>query len=159
MHTGNVLEQAMIELAGRLRAMYIWFHGAHHLTKGTGFSGDHAELYGKIYPAIGGMIDGTVEKAMGLTECEGVACPMTITTCALEHLSTYQSPVDCNALSIAVNGKQIVADHLVFLDGTYKVLKSQKLMTLGLDDFIMAQANEFETFVYLLNQRVKVELD
>ncbi len=39
------------------------------------------------------------------------------------------------------------------------MLKSQKLLTLGLDDFIMAQANEFETFVYLLNQRVKVELD
>jgi hypothetical protein len=159
MHTGNVLEQAMIELAGRLRAMYIWFHGAHHLSKGTGFSGDHVELYGRIYSEIGGKIDGTVEKAMGLTECEGVACPMTITTCALEHLATYQSPVDCNALAIAVNGKQIVADHLKFLDVTYKVLKSQNLLTLGLDDFIMAQANDFETFVYLLNQRVKVELD
>jgi hypothetical protein len=159
METGNVREQALMELAGRLRAMNLWFHGAHHLTKGTGFSGDHVNLYGTIYTGIAELIDGAIEKAIGLSGCEGVACPVSIASCALEHLHTYQSPVDCNALAIAAAGKQIIADHLAFLDGTYKVLKSQRLLTLGLDDFLMAQANTFETYLYLLGQRVKAELD
>ena len=154
----NILEQAMIELIGRLRAMHMWFHGAHHLTKGTGFAGDHASMYDKIYNGIQDSVDGAVEKAIGLTQCEGVACPVTIATCALELLGTYQSPVDCNSLTIALTGKEIVKEHIEFLETTYKVLKSQNLMTLGLDDYIMAQANTFESYYYLLGQRVKVEL-
>ena len=32
-----------------LRAAYIWFHSAHHTTRGVSFSGDHVNLYPKIY--------------------------------------------------------------------------------------------------------------
>ena len=33
------------------------------------------------------------------------------------------------------------------------MLKKKNLLTLGLDDFIMGMANDYETFVYLLKQR------
>jgi len=36
----SALEETMMQWAAYLRALHLWFHGAHNLAKGTGFAGD-----------------------------------------------------------------------------------------------------------------------
>ena len=58
------------------RAMIAWFHAAHHVTKGTGFGGDHVNIYGEIYTTLDTDLDGIVEKGIGLTGDETLADPV-----------------------------------------------------------------------------------
>jgi len=140
-----------------LRMMELWFHGAHHLIRGDSFSGDHVNLYGKIYQAIGDQVDPAVEKGIGLfgDECGD---PMIITSQAVMIMSEYPSPRELNAPSTAAVGLQIEKDFLKFSQSIYNELKRSGAMTLGLDDMIMANANAHEGFVYLLQQRIKHSL-
>jgi hypothetical protein len=148
------VKSIVVEYVGFMRMMQLWFHGAHHLSRGTSFAGDHVNLYGKIYQDIEDQIDGAIEKAIGLfgEEC---GCPLAITETALEIMSKYPSPYDLNPPSVAAVGLKIEKDWLAFSQKFYDMLKSSGTMTLGLDDFIMANANSHETNVYLLQQRIR----
>jgi len=147
----------MLEYVGFIRMMHLWFHGAHHLTRGSSFSGDHVNLYGAIYLAVQQQIDGAIEKAIGLfgDECGD---PMIVTEKALEIMSEYPSPAELPAPGIAAVGLQIEKDFLQFSKSIYDEMKSSGELTLGLDDFIMATANAHETNVYLLQQRTRDEM-
>ena len=147
----------MMEYIGFIRMMQLWFHGAHHLTRGESFSGDHVNLYGKIYLTLQEQIDGAIEKGIGLfgDEC---GCPLHLTEKALEIMSEYPSPIELNAAGQAAIGLQIEKDFLKFSQAFYESLKKMGAMTLGPDDMIMANANVNETHVYLLQQRIKSSL-
>jgi hypothetical protein len=147
----------MMEYIGFMRMMQLWFHGAHHLTRGESFSGDHVNLYGKIYQAIEDQIDGVIEKGIGLfgDEC---GCPLHITEKSLEIMSEYPSPIELTPSAQAAIGLQIEKDFLKFSQAFYDELKRMGAMTLGLDDMIMANANAHESHVYLLQQRIKSSL-
>ena len=147
----------MMEYIGFMRMMQLWFHGAHHLTRGESFSGDHVNLYGKIYQTIEDQIDGAIEKGIGLfgDEC---CCPMHLTEKSLEIMSEYPSPIELSSASQAAIGLQIEKDFLAYSQAFYNELKKMGAMTLGLDDMIMATANAHETHVYLLQQRIKSSL-
>lgn len=147
----------MLEYVGFMRMMQLWFHGAHHLTRGESFSGDHVNLYGRIYQAIEDQIDGAIEKGIGLFGDE-LGCPLHITEKALEIMSEYPSPIELKAASQAAVGLQVEKDFLKFSQNFYDALKQAGAMTLGLDDMIMANANAHETHVYLLQQRIKSSL-
>lgn len=142
------------EYIGFLRMMELWYHGAHHLIRGDSFSGDHVNLYGKIYPAIGLQVDPAVEKGIGLfgDECGD---PMMITAQAVLIMSEYPSPRELSGASVAAVGLQIEKDFLKFSQNIYNELKRAGAMTLGLDDMIMANANAHEGYAYLLKQRIK----
>ena len=58
---------------------------------------------------------------------------------------------------IASVGLQIIRDYLEGLELLYRDLKQSDELSLGLDDFIMTSANTHEGYVYLLQQRVKME--
>ncbi len=115
----NSVKAIMVEYIGFLRMMELWFHGAHHLTRGTSFGGDHVNIYGKIYTAIGDQIDPAVEKAIGLygDEC---ADPARLTGKALQIMKEYPSPGEMKPLQIAAVGLQIETDFLVFSKNMYK---------------------------------------
>ncbi len=147
----------IIEYVGFMRMMQLWFHAAHHLTRGSSFAGDHVNLYGKIYENISGQIDGAIEKAVGLFG-EDFGCPIVITGRALKIMTEYPSPTELNAASIAAVGLMIEKDWLRFSKNFYDSLKQDGKMTLGMDDFIMANANAHESHVYLLQQRVRESL-
>ena len=51
-----------------VKAIELWFHSAHHLTKGAGFSGDHVNLYGKIYLELQEEFDAVAERVLGLPQ-------------------------------------------------------------------------------------------
>lgn len=151
------VKMMVLEYVGFMRAMQLWFHGAHHLTRGQSFSGDHVNLYGRIYQTIEDQIDGVIEKAIGLFGDE-LGCPLHITEKALEIMSEYPSPIEMNSSGLGAIGLQLEKDFLKFSQNFYNSLKNSGAMTLGLDDMIMATANAHETHVYLLQQRIKSTL-
>jgi hypothetical protein len=153
----NSAKAIMIEYIGFLRMMELWFHGAHHLTRGTAFGGDHVDIYGRIYEAIGSQVDPAVEKSIGLYS-DKCADPVTITEKALEIMKEYPSPGELKPQAIAAVGLQIEKDFLVFSKNMYKTMKEMGAMTLGLDDMIMANANAHEGHAYLLKQRVRTSM-
>ena len=152
------VKMMMLEYIGFLRMIHLWFHGAHHLTRGTGFSGDHVNLYSKIYVSAAEQFDGAVEKGIGLLGDE-LGCPIHITEKTLEIMSEYPIPLELKTAGQAAVGLQIEKDFLKFSQNFYDSLKRMGAMTLGLDDMIMANANAHESNVYLLQQRIKSALD
>ena len=148
-------KDGLIEYIARLRALHLWFHGAHHLTHGSGYSGDHAELFDRIYTEIQDEVDGAVEKAVGVTNDPTAGCPLRITKDAAEILCEYESPARLSARDIAAEGLKMEKAYIVFLEGFFKYLEDQDMLTLGLNDAIAASANTHETYVYLLQQRVR----
>lgn len=143
---------------GQHKACTTWFHAAHHVTKGTGFLGDHVNLYGKIYTDLEDDFDGLVEKALGMTNEESLACPAAILSDASMCLSIMPIPSSQCSLGIASNALAIIKEYIKMLDMFYKQFESEGTLTLGLDDMICAMSNKYESYVYLLQQRVKVEV-
>lgn len=145
----------LVKYCGWLRAIHIWFHGAHHTTRGVGFSGDHVDLFGRIYTDVEEEVDGAIEKAIGITGDQGFGCPKLITKEALEIMNRYASPAELEAKNIAKEGLKIEEDYVSFIERMFKTFESKGFMTLGLNDQLSSSANEHETFVYLLNQRIR----
>lgn len=149
---GDSSLEGLTVMLAYLRAMQAWFHGAHHVTGGEGFSGDHTELYTKIYEAIIEDYDAAAEKAVGLSG-ESAACPIMVMDNANKIISKFKSPCDLSAVEIARHGYNIIMKYLDFLEMLYDSFEKNDSLTLGLDDFIMSMANSYETFAYLLKQR------
>ena len=141
-----------------LRAANIWFHSAHHLTHGISFAGDHAILYDKIYTDFQDKLDGVIEKAIGLTD-KSVADPHQIMMGACQIVCAYPSPADLTSTAIAAAGLTIVKEVIKFLEMMFKTLEASNSLSLGLSDMLPSHASDFETFAYLLKQRVMIELE
>ena len=138
---------------GSLKCCRDWFHGAHHVVKGPSFSGDHVELFGKIYSGIEEDFDGDVEKAIGVSGDIAVACPQKICATAMTCMQQYPSPCNLTADEIAKTGLDMVMSHIAKVETLFTTLEGQNCLTLGLNDHLSAQANTFESYAYLLKQR------
>lgn len=137
-----------------LRAVHLWFHGAHHTTRGVAFAGDHAELYDRIYTEVQDEVDGAVEKIIGATGDQGLGCPKCLTGKALKILEGYASPAYVPVEEVAEIGLEIEKDYLKFVEALFEYLDSRNLLSLGLNDQLAGSANVHETYIYLLQQRV-----
>lgn len=49
----------------------------------------------------------------------------------------------------------MIQDHYELLTNIYKQLEEANELPLGLDDFLAASADEYDRFIYLLQQRLK----
>lgn len=145
----------LILYVGWLKALRDWFHSAHHVSMGASFSGDHVNLFGKIYQEIEEEIDGAVEKVLGLTDDSRMACPILLNKTMLSILEKYQSPVYDSQEEIVKNALSIETDYLLFLEKAFKALEKNDNLTLGLNDQLAASANQHETYLYLLKRRNK----
>jgi len=144
---------------GSLRALQLWFHAAHNLAKGVGFSGDHVDLFGKIYVELQDDFDATVEKVIGITQDESTGCPVRITGDAYRVLEQYSSPANLSAIDIVKTGLNMLQDHVTLLTELFHTLEDAGILPLGLNDFLMSSANTYDTYVYLLQQRAKEKLN
>ena len=153
------LRPLLLEYVGTTRALHLWFHGAHHVTRGAGFIGDHIHLYGEIYKKIQEDIDAVIEKSVSILEDESAACPAKITEIACDILNEFPSPSQHTALAIAAHGKTLLVSYLKMLDAIFKEIQELDALTLGLEDLISSTCNEYESFIYLLQQREKSELE
>tara|TARA_Y100000593_G_scaffold46217_1_gene87843 strand:- start:848 stop:1309 length:462 start_codon:yes stop_codon:yes gene_type:complete len=149
------MEHTFRQWIGMHRAMIAWFHAAHHVTKGTGFGGDHVSIYGRIYTELEEDFDEIVEKGLGLSGDETLADPIAILSCAANHLARYPQPTNRCAEDIACDALEIAKMYVDFLDQTYQQFDSAGCLSIGLDDQIMGFANKYETYVYLLQQRTR----
>jgi hypothetical protein len=130
-----------------------WFHGAHFVTKGPTFGGDHVNVFGRIYSDIESSFDSDVEKAVGVTGDINVACPQKLSEFAIASMQRYPSPCTLSADDLATTGLTLVKDHIALVEKLFKKLEATNGLTLGLNDHLSGQANDYETFVYLLQQR------
>ena len=153
------LENYLANYVGSLRAIQLWFHSAHILAKGTGFAGDHVNLYGRIYSELTEEIDTAIEKAVGVTNNEALGCPWVITYKALEVLMDYPVPTNSAPLKIALSALALVKSYIAFVEKMFGDLEEADELSLGLNDFLAQSANTFEGYAYLLQQRVKTEMD
>ena len=146
-------------LIGMIKAYQLWFHSAHILAKGTGFAGDHVHLYGQIYNEVSDAVDTAIEKAVSTTNDEVLGCPRTITYKALEVLMDYPVPTNAAPLKIALSALALVKSYIAFVEQMFSDLEEADELSLGLNDFLAQSANTFEGYAYLLQQRVKTEMD
>ena len=143
--------------ASYLRAGYVWFHAAHHLTRGASFSGDHAILYDKIYTSLLEMIDSAIERGVGLSGPH-VACPQQLAMATAQIVSCYPSPAEISSAGIAATGLAIINDMIKFIATTNQCLDDAGALTMGLNDLLAGDSNTLEGFVYLLRQRTLTEI-
>lgn len=147
--------EALKAYIASLRAGQLWFHAAHHLAKGTGFVGDHSELLSSIYTALDGDYDTAVEKGVSLTGDEMVACPMHVIANVMPILKRYKTPAGMNQTEILQTGLAFIKAHYELLTTIYDELEAANELPLGLDDFLASSANQYDKFVYMLQQRLK----
>lgn len=151
----DLLFEKMTGLLACLRAANLWFHAAHNLAKGPGFVGDHKELYGEIYGQLSDDYDTAAEKGISLTGDETVACPQVVVMHAAEKLLDYPSPAGMGAEQIVVSACEMMQDLNGHVSEMFELLEEAGALSLGLNDFLAATANQYETYIYLLQQRSK----
>lgn len=156
---GKLLKKRMSQYIGLLRGMQLWYHAAHHVTRGASFFADHADAYGKLYSSLSADFDAAVEKAIGLTNDEEMANPCKITEMALQVLHKFPCPPTLTALALASTALEIEKAHKELVTAMFHELESANCLTLGLDDMLMATVNAHEGHIYMLQQRVKTELE
>lgn len=149
----NFLVDDLSYWLGSVQCCRDWFHGAHHTIRGATFAGDHVNVFGHIYSAIEKSFDSDAEKAVGITNDINVACPLKITECAIDCMKKYPSPCTLSADDLVISGLAMINDHILLVEDLFKKLESTNSLTLGLNDHLSGQANDYETFVYLLQQR------
>ncbi len=71
----------------------------------------------------------------------------------------YPTPANATALKIALSALALVKSYLAFVACMFGDLEEADELSLGLNDFLMQSANTFEGYAYLLQQRVKQEMD
>lgn len=147
----------MQEHAIILQALRAWFHAAHQVTKGVSFAGDH-ELYGEIYKNAQDYYDTVIEKCIGITGYEMIASPNMIMSNACKILQAFPDPIGVTSLVIASTAKTILTSYNDFLKEMDTSLNQSNENTLGLNDFHASVANEIETVLYKLGQRIKTEV-
>ena len=150
------IEEYMHAYLGQLKATEMWLHAAHHVTKGPGFISDHRDLYGVMYTKIGDHFDLLVEKSIGLSGDESVACPLRLSLSASHILNKrYMSPVNKPAYQIVKEAIGCLSDQMNALSSLYQTFEKSGYMTLGMEDALTSMANEYEGYLYFLGQRYK----
>lgn len=143
-------QKSLLTLLGMLRGLKWLAWNGHWQVKGNSFYGDHLMLERIYTEVLDGQIDTLAEKIVCLFGSEAINNPIL--------LGSFTQFVDsCSKANTCPIRRVFQA--LQFLQGqfsqTYKVGQTSGQITLGLDDFLMASANEQETFIYLVQQRLR----
>ena len=140
------------------KAYVMWFHAAHHLSKGTGFAGDHVNLYGKIYNQFSEVFDGVVERVLGLTNDEMMACPSHIALGVAGKLQGYAPISNQPDIAIAAAALDLNKKYINYLGTMVSNMKQSNSISIGTEDFIAGLCNQLEEYNYLLQQRIKITI-
>jgi DNA-binding ferritin-like protein len=149
------MKELITSFIGVTKANLTWFHAAHHLTKGSGFAGDHVTLFGEIYQEILEIFDELVEKSIALCDDESVASPQVLCHLSSTVLHQYPDPSNKSGDQIAVFALELARQYINTIEEVYQILDSNNFLSLGMDDFLSSTAGKYEKYVYLLGQRVK----
>lgn len=134
-------------LLARLRAAQQSHWTMHWQAHGDSSYGDH-QLFERLYEALGEEIDTLAEKIVAMYGEEAVHLPEQMAWQAqiAEEWSHHE-----DMFHRAYHIERYLQDHF---KKTYDTLKHLNVLSLGMDDFLMATANAHETNLYLLGQRL-----
>ena len=150
------MEQAILliqDLAGAIRGAQLWFHGAHHLTAGAGFAGDHEQLYGNAYKTLENQFDDLVEHGIGALQDDMIGCPKELTARANGFLQKYPSPAELDDASLASTALNISRDIRGLVEQTYYDMELQGTLGLGFQDLLPGLASAQDQLIYHLSRR------
>lgn len=128
-----------------LRAQALSYQTSHWQVKGNDYYGNHL-MFERLYSSVGEEIDTLAEKIVGYVGIEGVALPDQMEKIHL--LCGAWGRIECHHR----RGLQSESDLQKALKIAYDSINESGLMTLGLDDFLMATASSHESNQYLLQQ-------
>jgi DNA-binding ferritin-like protein len=131
-----------------LRAQYWSYQESHWQVRGRTFYGDHL-LFQRLYESVQAQIDTLAEKMVGLYGEEAVDS-MDLGA-KFESWVRRWSKVDC----LHKRGLLSEQDFQSTCHKVYESLGQMGELSLGMDDFLMATANEHETNEYLLRQLLR----
>lgn len=136
-------------LLAALRASYHCHQTSHWQVKGNTFYGDH-QMMSRIYESVVDEIDTLAEKIVAKYGSDAVDCCDQI-----EMISDNVHWADEHSGHDPLRRALVIEESLQkMFEKTYADLKSLNEMSLGMDDFIMSSANNHESNVYLLRQRL-----
>lgn len=146
-------EAILVELLGGLQALQELHKNVHWTAHGESFYGDHL-LYQRLYENLDSEIDALAEKIVAYFDEEAVE-PVRL----LEYTQRYV--VQWRTASECVVEQSLIAERELqdMISRTYDLISGQQEMSLGLDDFLMAMANDHETHIYLIQQKVRCDCD
>lgn len=146
-------QQAMDEEAHKLLSKYVAFTRAMYLLHqqnhwAASHYGDHL-LFQRLYEEVQEeMVDDAAERVVGL-------CGSLLFEGAEAVIAKKFAPKDKSLISLLKSSLAIEEAFQKMCKLTYDEIKEKDMMTLGLDDLIMAQSSVGETHLYLLKQEIK----
>lgn len=149
----KVAQQTMDEEAHKLLSMYVAFTRAMYLLHqenhwAAQHYADHL-LFQRLYEEVQEeIVDDAAERVIGL--CGSLLLEGTESVIAKKF-----SPKEDSLTALLESSLAIEKAFQSICKKTYKEIKDKDMMTLGLDDMIMAQASVGETHIYLLQQELK----
>lgn len=132
-------------LLGLLRAQYWMYQEAHWQTRGPAYYGNHL-LFQRLYESVTDQVDTLAEKMVGIYGPQAVSSAHV--SPKFQQFVARWAPVPC----LHERGLLSEADFQTVTRKVYGRLKALGEMSLGMDDFLMAAANDHETNQYLLRQ-------
>jgi len=142
----NKLQMLLMLLAG-LRSAHLSHWTTHWQVKGMPYYGDHL-LMDKLYNSIPEEIDVLAEKIVAEFGGESVDLNAQMTEMTIQVKAINEASTD--PLHRALCVEEFLQD---LFEVVYEALEGQ--ISLGMDDYIMAIANNHETNLYLLKQRFR----
>ncbi len=124
-----------------LRALSLIHQRNHWIAQGPNFYGDHL-LFQRLYNEVQKMADQAAEKTLGLYG-ELTSGPRTMA----ELITKYEK--DEKPIQSSLDATK---GFIELCTQVYEGLQKNDAMTLGLDDLVMALANQAESHAYLLQQ-------
>ena len=152
----NMLKESILLTVGSFKAAEMWVHAAHHMTKGPSFIADHELLFGRIYNTLSEDYDKLVEKLVYQMDDEDFGCPVLISSTASEILKNYDSPSGLDERSISMLALVLLVDHIKGVENFRNILSDKGELSLGMEDFLSGAVNQYESYAYMLNQRLKM---
>jgi DNA-binding ferritin-like protein len=128
-----------------LRAQYLSYQTSHWQVVGGSFYGNHL-LFERLYKSVEEQVDQLAEKIVGFLGGEAVGLVYQMEK--IHMLCGQWGRISCNHK----RGLQSEADLQQAIKIAYEAITQEGMMSLGLDDWLMATANEHESNTYLLQQ-------
>jgi len=137
----------LIVVLACLRALKWNYWNSHWMSKGESYYGDHL-LFERLYTEIDPQIDTMAEK---ITAYNPSILDSDLMLKAFDK-TINETKVETNLIKRGIKMEETLQNAIEF---AYNGLKKDDNLSLGMDDFLMATANDRETAIYLLQQRIR----
>lgn len=148
----ELLSDLLNDVLACLRAQYLSYQTSHWQVAGSHFYMEH-QLFQRLYESVTEEVDVMAEKISGLVGSNRVSLQHQVPK-MVSFLGSWASIPD--HIRRGLTSEEVLQE---LLKSTYDAITEAGLMTLGLDDFLMATASSHETNIYLLQQTINPRAD